>query len=73
MRYCVGLPDYVFEFDDTNDDFRTWLEANIGKEDHTWRYIPKIEGLDKHARGVCFSTEDYLTVFVTTFNIMGHR
>jgi len=73
MKYCVGLPDYVFEFDDTSDNFRTWLEANAGKEELSWRYIPGVPGIDKHVRGVCFSNEDDLTVFTTTFNIMGHR
>jgi len=69
MKYCVGLPSYVFEFDDTKDNFKTWLECNIGSENVLWRYILG----NGTARGICFDTEEHLFAFTTTFNIMDHK
>ncbi len=69
MRYCVGLPDYVFKLDVNKDNFRTWLVANTGTENVFWRYILG----NGYARGICFVDEQHLITFMTTFGIMGNR
>lgn len=70
MKYYIDFPNYVRPGagllpHKLFDDYRTWLEVNVGAQGKNWDWITG----DIHARGLCVKRKSDLTAFCLRFKV----